>query len=1172
MFLKALSLKGFKSFAEPTELELEPGITVVVGPNGSGKSNVVDAVTWVLGAQGPRALRSQRMEDVIFAGTTSRPPLGRAEVSLTMDNSSGQLRTEMAEVTITRTLFRSGDSEYAINGAPCRLLDIQELLANSGVGRTQHMIIGQGQLDTVLNAHPEDRRAIIEEAAGVLNHRRRKERAERRLVGTQENLERLGDLVRELRRQIRPLERQASAARAHAALADELRAVRLYLAGAELEELEESRRSTDEARQRAEEEAGRLQAELGEVDEAASKVAVALSSSREEDLSHALGMVQALVERARGTGAVLRERARALTGALDAAADANVVSSLESEAARVQAGLEEVDDEQARLADELAAVHQSAERLDAATLAYNQRFGQETSAEGARGARDRARSNVELLRRSVALQQSAIETLDQRMTALAGRAAELEAAEAALGAQVAETERRSVVLGDAARLAEEQAAGASAAAAAADDVARSTAEHHHRAAARAEALARALKELEGAGGREVLEDVEGVLGSLGELVEADPGWEAAFSAAAGASVSAMVVSGREAALAALRMLHRQSASGALLAPQRDGVRPTLGGLPAGAAPMRSHVRARGVHPGVVVDDVLDALVGRAVRVEAWEDAVDLALARPDLVVVTSSGDRFADAAWRVRSSYGVLTTGAVSEAQRRAEEAAADAEHAAGELSVARAAAERARGEALAAGREVERHGAVRGGLAAERERALQERGRLHAELEEVRGSREDAASHLAGDNEELTGLEERLGELEVLVGQAAEREEAAAAARAELQRERAEVTERRQELQMREAGLAERRRVLNERGAEVERRLAGRAAERDEAAARRRRLEAEGRALGRLEALVDAEAQNLAGIFDALQAEYQTERATLRSSGERLESLRQRRADVDGRLGAVREEWRDLDVRAAEISLRGESVTSTLARELHATPEEARGVACPELPEGVTVAAHAEQLAAKLEGLGPVNPLALDELAALEERHRELDSQVNDVRAARRELQEVVRKVDAEIMSSFAAAAADVNQHFSSLVETLFPGGTGRMSLTDPEDLLNTGVEVEVRPSGRNVRRVSLLSGGERSLAALAFLFAVFRSRPSPFYLMDEVEAALDDVNLHRFLDLVREFRDEAQLIIVSHQKRTMETGDALFGVTMAPGGSSQVVSQKVNGRVGVAPGAAAS
>ena len=339
MFLKSLSMKGFKSFADPTVLEFEPGVTVVVGPNGSGKSNVVDAVTWVLGAQGPRSLRSAKMEDVIFAGTSSRPQLGRAEVSLTIDNAAGKLPIDLAEVTITRTLFRSGDSEYAINGAPCRLLDIQELLSDSGVGRQQHMIIGQGQLDTVLNARPEDRRAIIEEAAGVLKHRRRRERAERRLAGTAENLERLGDLVREVRRQIRPLERQAAAARSHDSVATELLTVRRYLAGAEQTDLSTRRAAAAQHLAVCRDEEIELHTALERLDAEATSTTAELSSRREEDLANALGRVQGLVERARGLTGVLRERSRGVVAALDAAADVDVVSTLEAEAARLASEL-----------------------------------------------------------------------------------------------------------------------------------------------------------------------------------------------------------------------------------------------------------------------------------------------------------------------------------------------------------------------------------------------------------------------------------------------------------------------------------------------------------------------------------------------------------------------------------------------------------------------------------------------------------------------------------------------------------------------------------------------------------------------------------------------------------------------------------------------------------------
>jgi len=379
------------------------------------------------------------------------------------------------------------------------------------------------------------------------------------------------------------------------------------------------------------------------------------------------------------------------------------------------------------------------------------------------------------------------------------------------------------------------------------------------------------------------------------------------------------------------------------------------------------------------------------------------------------------------------------------------------------------------------------------------------------------------------------------------------------LEARRAEVAAKHQELEVRVAGVAERRRVLSERLAEVERRLAGHAEERATAASRRERLEAEGRALARLEALVAAEHARLDGVFESLRHDYQDQVDAVRAGGERLEQLRQDRHMTEQRLDAVRNRTRALDLELNEVELRTETLHEHITRDLGATPDELVDVPQPEIPEGTTHARHAEELERKLGALGPVNPLALEELSVLEERHKELEAQVDDVRGARRELHEVVRTLDQEIMTSFAAAAADVNEHFSTLISMLFPGGTGRLVVLDPDDLLNTGVEIEVRPAGRNVRRVSLLSGGERSMAALAFLFAVFRSRPSPFYMMDEVEAALDDVNLSRFLTLVHEFRDEAQLLIVSHQKRTMETGDALYGVTMAPGGSSQVVSQKV-------------
>jgi chromosome segregation protein len=1150
VFLKSLSMKGFKSFADPTVLEFEPGITVVVGPNGSGKSNVVDAVTWVLGAQGPRSLRSAKMEDVIFAGTSSRPALGRAEVSLTIDNASGKLPIDLAEVTITRTLFRSGDSEYAINGAPCRLMDVQELLADSGVGRQQHMIIGQGQLDTVLNARPEDRRAIIEEAAGVLKHRRRRERAERRLAGTAENLERLGDLVREVRRQIRPLERQAAAARSHDAVATELLSIRRYLAGTELAELSARRRTAGEHLAVCQEEERDLHAALDALDAEATSTTAELSSRREEDLARALGAVQGLVERARGTSGVLRERARAVVAALDAAADVDVVSTLEADAARLASEIAAAEHEEQEVAPERELLAADRRAVDTEQSDLRSRWASVLGDDTPDDASTKARARSELLERAAAREQQDMAGLDSRVAGLEQRHQAAAVRADLLEHSAASADETAAVLHAAlaARAAElEQATAHAEAAQGAMDEAEQA---RHRTAARAEALERALRDLQGSSGRELLRQVDGVVGSLLDLVEIDAGWEAAFEAAAGAGVAAVVVDGRRSAQAALATLREQGVTGAVLAP-RDSARTaadTTHDLPAGtsAQSVRAHVRARAGE--AAAESVLNALLSGAVRVDGWEEAIDLSIARDDLIVVTPEGDRFAATGWRVRSGSSLVTAAAVEEAETRATEAAHIADIARATLAERRLALARARDGRTAAEREVDRHVASRATVDDDRTRTAEEQQRLAAELAEARQARLNADERVAAVRAEAARL---AGSLPVL--------DEALAAWQELAVRRRAALSAVQEFEVRMAGVAERRRVLTTRQTEVERRLAGHAEERAHATERRERLEAEGTALARLEEIVEAERIRLEGILETLRRDYQEQVDAVRAGGERLEQLRQDRHTTEQRLDAVRARTRALDLETNEVALRSEALAEHIHRDLSAAPAELANLATPEVPEGTTLTGHAEELARKLAALGPVNPLALEELSTLEERHKELEVQVDDVRGARRELHEVVRTLDQEIMESFAAAAADVNEHFSTLVGLLFPGGTGRLALTEPDDLLNTGVEIEVRPAGRNVRRISLLSGGERSMAALAFLFAVFRSRPSPFYMMDEVEAALDDVNLHRFLGLVREFRDEAQLLIVSHQKRTMETGDALYGVTMAPGGSSQVVSQKV-------------
>ena len=1169
MFLKSLSLKGFKSFADPAVLEFEPGITVVVGPNGSGKSNVVDAVAWVLGAQGPRTVRSAKMEDVIFMGTANRPALGRAEVTLTIDNSAGKLATDLAEITITRTLFRSGDSEYSINGAPCRLLDIQELLSDTGVGRQQHVIISQGHLDAILEARPEDRRAVIEEAAGVLKFRRRRERSERRLASTEENLERLFDLVREVKRQIRPLERQAAAARSYTGLSDELRAVRLYVAGSELRALDQrhahgaqaqDRLTATEARLRGPSSPSWMPTPSGPPTRCrlnASPTWPRPSAARE-----------GLVERSRGLSGVLRERQRSLAQALDAAADADVVSTLEAESARLTGELESTDADEATLAPEQETVVEVEAAASAELQAHLAAWGDGAELRRAEEAVTVAAGQVASLEHALDRDRRALAQLTARLASTERRSGLLEGEDHELSERVAETEQARHHLQTVVAETEAAHGRATHRLEVAEQTLRQAEQELARSTARADALERALDEARGAAGAELLAGIDGVVGTLLDVVEVDAGWEDAFEAAVGASLAAVVVSGSQPAKAALSRLRQGGATGAVLA--LTGATAAAGAerTPVGTESIRRHVRPHAGGQDVSgLDAVLDTLLAGSCCTEGgWSDAIDLALARPDLVVVTREGDRFSPSGWRVRAAGGVVTAALVAEARSRADVAAVTVGEATGERSQARAEIDATRTAAAEAVRADDRNEVAYQTARTAHQRLANDLVALAAELEEVRRDHAELDERIARDTARVVGLRAELPRLEEARTRAAER-------MAEARRERQAIDERiaeaallRSEWEVRSAGLVERRRVLGERLHEVERRLTGHADERREAAERRTRLEADATAVARLLGVVAGAQDRLDSALADLRERYRLQLEAVKAGGARLEELRRRRSASEHELAAARGRLQKIELDLVEATIRRETVVETLRHDLASTPDDALAAPAPELAEDTDPPTRIEQLEAELAALGPVNPLALEELSELNERHQFLEAQVEDVRNARRELHHVIRTLDEEIMRVFDSAFADVNEHFSTLVDSLFPGGTGRLSLTNPEDLLDTGVDVEVRPAGRNVRRLSLLSGGERSLVALAFLFAVFRSRPSPFYLMDEVEAALDDVNLQRFLGLVHEFRGEAQLIIVSHQKRTMEAADALYGVTMAPGGSSKVVSQKVPG-TGPAP-----
>ncbi|MCX6527004.1 MAG: AAA family ATPase, partial [Actinobacteria bacterium] len=438
--MKSLTLKGFKSFADTTVLEMEPGVTVVVGPNGSGKSNVVDAIAWVLGAQAPSAVRSQKMEDVIFNGTSKRSALGRAEVLLTIDNSAGLLPIDFTEVTIGRTLFRNGESEYALNGVECRLLDVQDLLSDAGVGRQQHVIVSQGQIDAVLNARPEDRRAIIEEAAGVLKYRKRKERAERRLDGTEANLLRVQDLIREVRRQLRPLERQADAARRHGQIVSELRELRLYLSGREIAGLRTRLLALATEKNESGSKEQEIRRQLAALDTTVMSCEAELSARGDSGVSDELVKVEQLRERARGLSAVLAERQRSMERDQLSLMAQDVVAALESEASRLRTELNEVETGLAAALPESEALRIEEEEFAAHRSGTNDESQIPSTTTTAASAAAEVRGELRTVRNTVELGLGEIHRLSTRLEQLASREEQLVADSERLQQELAEAE------------------------------------------------------------------------------------------------------------------------------------------------------------------------------------------------------------------------------------------------------------------------------------------------------------------------------------------------------------------------------------------------------------------------------------------------------------------------------------------------------------------------------------------------------------------------------------------------------------------------------------------------------------------------------------------------------------------------------------------------------------
>ncbi len=1172
MYLKSLTLKGFKSFASATTLRLEPGITCVVGPNGSGKSNVVDALTWVMGEQGAKSLRGGKMEDVIFAGTSGRAPLGRAEVAVTIDNTDGALNIDYTEVTISRILFRNGQSEYQINGEASRLLDIQELLSDSGIGREMHVIVGQGQLDAILMATPEERRAYIEEAAGVLKHRKRKEKALRKLDSMQANLARVNDLTVELRRQLRPLGKQAEVAKKAATIQADVRDARLRLLAddyisfsktldaevADENALRERRAGVDaeldKARKREE-----------ELDAQAALETPMLIAAQENFYA-----LSGLREKFRSTQSLAQERTRFLAEEAEEARSAGRdPEALEAEAAALleeesRLRQETVEAEAAlvqattKLAELEAALKAEEDTIDAALRAIaDQREGTARQEGHIKSLAARLEANAEEINRLTSARSEAQSRVDQAKTAYSQFEMEIAGADAGeLGLDSQFEVAKSAL--DAAKKKQADLVEAERAA----DRERNSVE------SKLEAMRITSQSRDGAAA--LVRDSRGVnlLGSIASLIQIDSGWEAATAAALGTLADAVVVRDIGAAVTALTTLRSENLGQADVLVYQPGAQSTSN-IPSGLTPLLSHVRSS------QISELLSQLLGSTVVVDNARDAENILRDNKSLTVVTRDGDVIT--AQRARggsaSSHSLVEIQAlINGLEAQLEELTRTCDRLKFEIATASSEVDSKQSDFDIALAQLNESDARIAALTEQLAVSGQNMKSASAEVERLTQAIAEASSAKSRDENELSIAQSQLGQH----GEIAEPDRT----RAESLREEVSAS-RTAQMETRLAVRTSEERVTS---------IAARAQSLKDAANAER--EASERAVARRGARARGAVISQAIAEAAYEALIHIERSIAKSSTER-QRLENSRNDRDSETLTVRTRARELtaeldqlttsvhrdEIARAEQRMRIEALESKAVEEL--------GIDIPtlvneygpdkdvptfiETDEGEIVATELipyrrdqqeKRLASaerSLNLLGKINPLALEEYNALEERLKFLAEQLEDLKRTKKDLLDIIKEVDDKVQEVFMEAYTEVAAHFKDIFGRLFPGGEGKLFLSNPDDLLNTGVDVEARPPGKRVKRLSLLSGGEKSLTAVAMLVAIFKSRPSPFYVLDEVEAALDDVNLGRLLGILEELRESSQLIVITHQKRTMEIADALYGVTMRGDGVTEVISQRL-------------
>ncbi|WP_417553990.1 chromosome segregation protein SMC [Microbacterium sp.] len=1167
MHLKSLTLKGFKSFAQPTSFVFEPGVTCIVGPNGSGKSNVVDALAWVMGEQGAKTLRGGKMEDVIFAGTSTRGPLGRAEVQLTIDNSDGALPIEYAEVTISRTLFRNGSSDYAINGSSCRLLDVQELLSDSGLGREMHVIVGQGRLDTVLQASPEDRRGFIEEAAGILKHRRRKEKTLRKLDAMETNLTRLSDLAGEIRRQLKPLGKQAEIAREAAGIAAIVRDAKARIFADDVVALRTALADHTRTEQERHTERIVLSDQLDTVRIGIQRLEAEQNSAAVDEARRvAFGLEQAQ-ERMRSLFALANQRL-ALLGADEDTVTAitvtqDTIDEAKDEITRISEGLGDAQDAAARASRDVVDARAELDTLDVDIAEQSALVSQyDMRLTTLRGNADAAASALAAVRGAVLRQENALEAAHIRRREAAEALEALADAEAPDGSAAEYT------------AAYDQAQKQVAAAEAARDALREKLHEAEREAdaltAKAAALGSALA-LSGGAAEIVASGASGVQGLVGDAVQVQTGYEAAVASVLGPLTEGVLVDGVDDAFALVSSGGARGAVDFVIAESAVQVSAvsSVPGTVSAADVVDAPAGVRGILSSVLIADDLDA--ARAARA-----ALDV-LSDTRTTIVTRTGEVIT--AHTMRAGTGETSRLELAAERDAATERLVEVQVAVAELRDEREgsseAVEEARRRAKDALHALREHDAALATYAeqanrvtVQHEAAVAECERLEAGLAQVQGTVADAEAGAARAKAEVEAAESeprpvldasaRDGLLETL--EAAREAEVRARLEVETLRERVRAA------QARVAGLERQREQEREAAAEAARRAVIRRAQREAASA----------VAEEVPRVLDSVSRSVTEAHVALAAA-EAERS---AHNEELTALRTQEGSLRERLAGLTESVHGLELQIHEKKLHLTGLLERVASELALDEDILIAEYGPDQPVPRDPGAEEQDEDAaipfdrriqerrlkdaerKLGQLGRVNPLALEEFAALEQRHAFLTEQLADLTKTRQDLLAIITDLDERMQVIFAEAFEDTRQAFGEVFPLLFPGGSGSISLTNPDDMLTTGIEVAVRPVGKKIERLSLLSGGERSLAAVALLVAIFKARPSPFYILDEVEAALDDANLGRLLTVFEQLRENSQLLVITHQKRTMEIADALYGVSMRQDGVSAVVGQRVGDR----------